>query len=76
MLTRISDFFEKQTFGVCEWLGKKLGIQTKKVRLCFIYVSFVTFGSPLLLYLAFAFILENKKYFKPGPRRKSVWELE
>lgn len=71
----ILSFFEKKAFGVCEWWGKKLGIQTKKIRLSFIYLSFITFGSMLFVYLVMAFILENKHYFKPGSKRKSIWDL-
>ena len=71
----ILSFFEKQAFGVCEWWGKKLGIHTKKIRLSFIYLSFITFGSMLFVYLVMAFILENKHYFKPGSKRKSIWDL-
>lgn len=76
MINRISDFFERQTFGVCSWWGRKLGIKVHRIRVTFIYVSFITLGSPLLLYLAMAFILEHKEYFKPSRKRKTVWELE
>jgi len=43
--------------------------------LFFIYVSFLTFGSPLIIYLAMAFILEHKEFFKFKKRRKTVWDL-
>jgi phage shock protein C len=75
MISKIQAFFERQAFGVCEWWGKKLGINTGKVRKSFIYLSFITFGSPLVMYLIMAFILENKQFFKPGPRKKSVWDI-
>jgi phage shock protein C len=75
MTKKILDFFERKTFGVCAWWGKKLGIESKKIRLSFIYLSFITFGSPLIIYLVMAFILDNKEYFKPGSRRRSVWDL-
>lgn len=73
----IISWFEQQAFGVCEWWGKKLGIHTTKVRMYFIYLSFFTFGSPVILYFIMAFILENKQYFKPSHYRKrpSVWDL-
>jgi phage shock protein PspC (stress-responsive transcriptional regulator) len=76
MVNGITDYFERQTFGVCSWWGRKLGIKVQGIRLTFIYVSFITLGSPLLLYLAMAFILENKKYFKFSRKRKTVWEIE
>lgn len=76
MIKRIFDYFEKKAFGVCEWWGKKLGIRTYKIRLSFIYLSFITVGSYLLVYLIMAFILEHKQYFKPwSTKRKSIWDL-
>lgn len=76
MIQDIIDFFEKRAYGVCSWWGDKLGIRTHKVRLSFIYLSFLTFGSPLIIYLVMAFILENKEYFKPTRKRSNIWELE
>lgn len=75
MISKILSYFEKQAFGVCQWWGNKLGISTKKIRLSFIYLSFISFGSSLIVYLIMAFILENKQYFKPGTRRRSIWDL-
>jgi phage shock protein PspC (stress-responsive transcriptional regulator) len=76
MIKRILDYFEKKAFGVCEWWGKKLGIRTSKIRLSFIYLSFLTAGSYLILYMIMAFILEHKQYFKPwSTKRKSIWDL-
>ncbi|MBP6091631.1 MAG: PspC family transcriptional regulator [Crocinitomicaceae bacterium] len=69
-------FFELRSFGVCSWWAKKLGIESSKVRLGFIYTSFVTLGSPLVLYIAMAWILEHKHYFKLQKKSKnSIWEL-
>jgi len=69
-------FFEKRAFGVCAWWGRKLGIKTHSVRNSFIYLSFITFGSILFLYLIMAFILENKDFFKFGRKRRSIWDLD
>lgn len=75
MIAKIQGFFERQAFGVCEWWGQKLGIETGRIRKSFIYLSFITFGSPLVGYLIMAFILENKSYFKPGTRKRSIWDI-
>jgi len=76
LLQKIAFFFEMQSFGVCAWWARKLGINSSKVRLGFIYFSFVALGSPILLYLIMAWILEHKHYFKFQPKRKkSIWEL-
>ncbi|MDE0772146.1 MAG: PspC domain-containing protein [Salibacteraceae bacterium] len=73
MIERIQAFFEKQAFGVCEYLGNKLGIRTTIIRKYFIYLSFITLGSPLILYLIFAFFLENRSFFRSN--KHSVWDL-
>jgi phage shock protein C len=77
MVKKIISWFEHQAFGVCEWWGQKLGIRTTKVRMYFIYLSFFTFGSPIIIYFIMAFILENKNYFKlpVSNKRRSVWDL-
>lgn len=73
MITKIQAYFEKRAFGVCEWLGEKLGIRSSRVRMYFIYLSFLTFGSPLIIYLILAFFIEHKDRFKR--KRKTVWDL-
>ena len=76
LIDKIKTIFERQAFGVCEWWAQKLGIRTNKVRLGFIYFSFCTLGSSVLLYLIMAWILEHKHYFKfQSKRKKSIWEL-
>jgi phage shock protein C len=74
MINYFRQLIEKRVFGVCQWLGGKLSIQSSKIRMFFIYASFLTIGSPLILYLIMAFILENKSHFK-GFRKKRVWDL-
>ncbi|MBA3902039.1 MAG: PspC domain-containing protein [Bacteroidetes bacterium] len=77
MLDKIFSFFERQAFGVCNWWGAKLGIKTSRIRIFFIYLSFFTAGSPLVIYLIMAFILEHKHYFKLNFRKNkvSIWDL-
>lgn len=76
IIQKILFFFEMRSFGVCVWLARKLGIQLSKVRLGFIYASFITLGSPLIIYLIMAWILEHKHYFMLQKKRKSsIWEL-
>lgn len=59
-------FIEKSSFGVCSYLGNKVGIASSKVRLYFIYASFVAFGSPIILYLVIAFWINIKAYLRKG----------
>ncbi|MEX2336823.1 MAG: PspC domain-containing protein [Fulvivirga sp.] len=70
-MKRLQHFFEKYAFGVCSHMGEKLGISSSSIRLYFIYASFLTFGSPLLIYLAMAFIMNMRKHLRR--RKNSVW---
>lgn len=76
MIERIKTHFERNAFGVCQWWGEKLNIKTEQVRLSFIYLSFITAGLHLVLYLIMAFVLQHKERIKrPFAKRSTVWEL-
>jgi len=64
---------EKRFFGVCSYVGSKLGLSDSKIRLYFIYASFLALGSPILIYLAIAFWMDIRKQF--SSQRRSVWDL-
>ena len=68
---KIQHFFESYAFGVCTHLGDKLGIATSSIRLFFIYASFLTVGSPVIIYLSIAFIMNMRKHLR---KRKPVWD--
>jgi phage shock protein PspC (stress-responsive transcriptional regulator) len=63
---------ESNVFGVCSYLGQKMGVASRRVRLYFIYSTFLTFGSPVVLYLAAAFWLNLKSYLRD--RILPVWD--
>jgi len=52
-----------------------LGMKSSRIRLYFIYLSFVTVASPIIAYLIMAFALEHKDMIKEGFRKKRVWDL-
>lgn len=60
----LKDLVERSAFGVCSYLGDFFGIQSSKIRLYFIYTSFVAMGSPVLIYLVLAFWINIKKYVR------------
>ncbi|NNC82407.1 MAG: PspC family transcriptional regulator [Flavobacteriales bacterium] len=66
---------EKHAFGVCAWMGDKMSIKIENIRLSFIYLSFITFGSPIFLYLIAAFVLRHKEHFKLSKKQSTIWEL-
>jgi phage shock protein C len=61
---RFQSFIERNSFGVCSYIADKWGLNESKVRLYFIYTSFVAFGSPVVFYLAAAFWINIKKYLQ------------
>ena len=71
-ISRIRDFFETKAFGVCSWLGDLLHMRTSVIRLFFIYASFLTVASPLIIYMILAFWIKMKSYVRA--RRTSVWD--
>jgi phage shock protein C len=68
----IKYFVEKRVYGVCSYLGERFGISSSRIRLYFIYTSFITMGSPVIIYLIVAFWLNLKKYIKSN---KTIWDL-
>jgi phage shock protein C len=69
----LKDYFERQAFGVCTFLGERLQMRSSVIRLFFIYSSFLTIGSPLIIYMILAFWIKMKEYI--GSKRTSVWDL-
>jgi len=61
-------FIEWQVFGVCTAIGERIGIATSTIRKYFIYISFLTMGSPVIVYLFIAFWMNVKKYILNGRR--------
>ena len=64
MVERIRTNIEDSYFGVCTWWGEKFGISISKIRLFFIYATFITLGSPIIIYLSMAFILDIRNFFR------------
>jgi phage shock protein C len=72
-MVKFKYYIEKNIFGVCAYLGNRLGINSNMIRMYFIYTSFITAASPVLVYLILAFWLSVKKHFRT--KRKSSLEL-
>ena len=68
----MKDLMERSAFGVCSYLGEKMGLASARVRVYFIYLSFVTLGSPVIVYLFVAFWLNVKRYIRS--KRNLIWE--
>lgn len=61
-MKRFRSFIEWRAFGVCAAIGNRLGIASSRIRLWFIYISFLTMGSPLIIYMIMAFWMNIKRY--------------
>lgn len=73
MIQRIFIYFEKQSFGVCAYLGEKFNISISKIRLFFIYTSFLAAGFPLIFYFLAAFVLDIRTYVRKI--RTRIWDF-
>jgi hypothetical protein len=49
-------------------MGEKMGVSTSTIRKYFIYVSCLTIGSPVVIYLFLAFWLNIKAYIQNSRR--------
>ncbi len=64
---------ESNAFGVCERIGEKLKMPVKNIRLFFIYASFLTIGSPVIVYMILAFWIKMKDYIRG--KRSPIWDF-
>lgn len=64
----IRQMIELQAFGVCTAIGYRMGIATSRIRVWFIYISFLTLGSPLIIYMILAFWINIKNYIYSARR--------
>jgi phage shock protein PspC (stress-responsive transcriptional regulator) len=70
-MQQLKEIVERSAFGVCSYLGEKMGIAAGRVRVYFIYLSLLTMGSPIVFYLFAAFWLNIRRYLKRG--RNLIW---
>ncbi|MBX7224859.1 MAG: PspC family transcriptional regulator [Chitinophagales bacterium] len=70
---KVRDIIEMSIFGGCSWLGTRLRMPSKKIRLFFVYASFLAVGSPVIIYLILVFLL-NLRYMIKG-KRNPVWDI-
>ncbi len=74
-MDRLKYLLESNLFGVCTRIGQKLNFSAASIRMYFIYASFFTLGSPVIIYLVLAFWMEVRKTIR-NSNHPSVWELE
>jgi len=74
MIEKFRQITEIRMFGVFSLLGERMGIASSKIRMFFIYISFLTFGSPVFIYLALAFIINIGRYIR-SRKRNPIWDF-
>lgn len=67
-MNRFKNFIEWQAFGVLTSIGDKIGIATSRIRMWFMYISLLTLGSPIVIYMVLAFIMNMKRYIQARRR--------
>ncbi|MGY4384145.1 phage shock protein C [Pedobacter sp. UYP24] len=73
MFQRIVTYFEKQSFGVCTYLAERFNMSISKIRLFFIYSSFLAVGFPIIFYVLAAIVLDVRNYAKKI--RMRIWDV-
>jgi len=63
-MEKLKLFFQDRAFGVCSKLGEKLHFPIDSIRLFFIYTSFITLGSPVIIYVCLAMMMKIRKYLR------------
>lgn len=73
MFQKTITYFEKQSFGVCTYLAERLNMSISKIRLFFIYSSFLAVGFPIVFYVLAALVLDVRGYIKKI--RVRIWDV-
>lgn len=71
-MNRLILYLEQRSFGVCTYIGERFGISISKIRLFFIYTSFLTVGFPIIFYFLAGIVLDFRNYVKR--MRRHVWD--
>jgi len=72
-MSRLRYFIESNAFGVCSYIGEKMGVSSTTIRKYFIYISFLTMGSPVLFYFIIAFWMNIRNYIWYSKRNPLRW---
>ncbi len=72
-MIQFKSFIEWHAFGVCDAIGERMGVASSRIRLWFIYISFLTMGSPIILYMVMAFWINMKQYIYLRRRNPVKW---
>jgi phage shock protein PspC (stress-responsive transcriptional regulator) len=72
-MQQMRSVLENSLFGVCAKIGDQLNMPSRSIRLFFIYSSFLTLGSPIIIYLVLGFWMKMRRLVNGA--RNPVWDL-
>ena len=67
-MKKLKNLIEWHAFGVCTAIGEKMGIASSRIRMWFIYSSFLALGSPVIIYMIAAFWMNMNRYILAARR--------
>jgi phage shock protein C len=73
-MNRYRYLVESNLFGVCSKIGERLNFSASSIRMYFIYASFLTFGSPVIIYFILAFWMDVRKHIRRH-ENPTIWDL-
>ena len=73
-MNKFKYLLESNLYGVCSRIGERLNFSASSIRMYFIYASFFTLGSPVIIYLVLAFWMEIGNIIRKNSH-PSVWEI-
>ncbi len=73
-MNKFKYLLESNLYGVCSRIGERLNFSASSIRMYFIYASFFTLGSPVIIYLVLAFWMEIRNIIRKN-NHPSVWEI-
>ncbi|MCX6350754.1 MAG: PspC family transcriptional regulator [Bacteroidetes bacterium] len=74
LVDKFKELTELKMFGVFSALGDKMGIASSRIRMFFIYITFLTIGSPIIFYLIAAFVINIGNYIR-NRKRNPIWDF-
>jgi phage shock protein C len=75
MLDKLKYFVETKAFEMFSFLGERMGIESRRIRTFFIYTSFVTVGSPIIVLIMIAGFWKYLFQLVIGARgKKKIWD--
>lgn len=74
-MEQLKYYIEKLAFQMFSFLGDTMGIESRRVRMFFIYTSFIAIGSPFVVAGMVVDFWRNMTRYIRRRRRNRLWDL-